>query len=465
MNPRRVPDRILEEVFPVLREFIERECGIVLADDKASHVARVVQGRMRAREMSAPWDYLNDLMHGPGAAEERRLLIGDLVVGETSFFRSPEQFRVLQDRLLPAFLNAGVPPPFRIWSAGCATGEEPYSIAIASLEAFHGRFIEPVRILATDIHREYLEIARRGIYPPSAVRNLPALYLMRYFTTLPDGTLKVKEEVRRLVTFEELNLAAYASSPPPRDRFSAIFCRNVMIYFRSDTTRKIVSRHFESLEEGGVLFLGHSETLWGISDAFRLERQGGAFFYRRGEVSAKPAAGPAEEGTPAPPATARAHRPSAVSPVAPAVPAAPASPGEPGEGKSSYPVLLARAEKMADRDRLDEAERLCREAIGLDPAAPEGHYILSLVFRRMERYSEALAGAERALAADGRYVMAVVEIAECLSLLGREEESIPCWEEAFRLLSDDPRLPGRSEDAGLSVKALQEYVMSRIAPK
>jgi chemotaxis protein methyltransferase CheR len=455
MKDRKVPHKIPADVFPPLREFIERECGIILGEDKTAHVSAVLQERMRATGTADPWEYILSVMNGPRAPEERKRLIGGLVVGETSFFRNPDQFRVLQDHLLPAFLAAGAALPLQVWSAGCATGEEPYSIAMAALEAFRGRFIEPVRILATDIHTEFLEVARRGVYPLSAVRKAPPIYLMRYFTTLPDGTVRVKEEVRRLITFEERSLTGFASAPLPAARYSAIFCRNVMIYFRSDTTRRIVRHFFESLEDEGVLFLGHSETLWGISDAFRLERKAGAYYYRRAEGSQESASVPSTVEQPVVPSVD--FRRGEAPPAGPS-----RSPAAQEDGRSACLALVARAEKMADREMFDEAERLCREAIDLDPACPEASHLLAVVLRRRGRISEALASAQRAHSADNGFVLAVVEIAECLSLLGRSEEASVCWEETFRMLEGQARFPRLSSGAGFSAKALREYVVSRI---
>ncbi len=455
MKDRKGLREIPADVFPPLREFIERECGIILGEDKIVHVSGVLRERMVATGTADPWEYILGIMHGPRASEERKRLIGALVVGETSFFRNPDQFRVFQDHLLPAFLAAGVPLPLQVWSAGCATGEEPYSIAMAALDAFRGRFIEPVRILATDIHTEFLEVARKGVYPLSAVQKSPPNYLIRYFTTLPDGTVRVKEEVRRLITFEERNLSGFASAPLPPARYSAIFCRNVMIYFRSDTTRRIVRRFFESLEDGGVLFLGHSETLWGISDAFRLERKAGAYYYRRAEDKQESASVPSN--VEAPVASSVVSRPGEPLPPGPFCP-----PVAEKEGLTPCLALLAGAEKMADREMFDEAERMCGEAIGLDPACPEASHLLAVVLRRRGRISEAIASAERAHSADNGFVLAVVEIAECLSLLGRSEEALACWEETYRMLEGQVRFPRLSSGTGFSAKALRDYVEAKI---
>jgi len=346
-----------------------------------------------------------------------------------------------------------------IWSAGCATGEEPYSIAIAALEAFRGRFLEPARILATDIHPEFLEVARKGVYPLAAVQKAPPICLMRYFSTLPDGNVRVNDEVRKLITFEERNLASFASVPPLPNRYSAIFCRNVMIYFRSDTTRKIVARFYESLVDRGVLFLGHSETLWGISDSFRLERKAGAYYYRRQEDAGEPA--PVQPVVPATAVSAR-RRPPAAPPAAPPAPPS-VSPAAREKEKSPYLGLVEKAEKMADREKFDDAERLCGEAIGLDPECPEAFHLLSVVLRRKGNVPEALALAQRAHTVDKRFVLAVVEIAECLSLLGRDEEASVCWREAIRMLEEQVSFPRFPAGAGFSTKALREYVVAKIA--
>jgi chemotaxis protein methyltransferase CheR len=401
---------------------------------------------MKACGIAHPAEYVEGVLRAPPGDGERRCLIGHMVVGETRFFRTPDMYRVLQEAILPSLVAAGHPFPLRLWSAGCATGQEPYSLAIAALEAFRGRFLEPVRVLATDLNTEFLETAARGVYPPSALRDVPPALVEKYFRPQDDGAFRVADEVRRLVTFEERNLASplLSSFPPPQ--LSAIFCRNVMIYFRSDTTRRVVDRFYRNLEEGGIFFLGHSETLWGISEAFRLEETNGVFHYRKKEQEPKAPRGKAAKSE---------GRPSA-APAPPRTTAGSAA----RVGEEALALVLA-AEKLADRDRLDEAETACREAISLWPDCVEAEYLLAVLLRRKGNGIDALAHAERACSIDGRFILAAVEIAENLLALGRRKEAAGRWGEILRLLEGEVRFPRLSPATGMTARSLREYVAAR----
>ncbi|HEY5996403.1 MAG TPA: protein-glutamate O-methyltransferase CheR, partial [Candidatus Deferrimicrobiaceae bacterium] len=273
--PRSQTELLSPEQFSLLREAIERMSGIVLGAGKVSHLDSVVRERMEATGETVVERYVDRVIADSPESGERKALVTTLLVGETSFFRTPELYGMLQRKLLPGIRSAGVPFPLRIWSAGCATGEEAYSLAITALEAFGGNSPEPVRILATDLHAGFLDIARDGIYPASALRDASPQIVSKYFRRLPDGRFRVADEVRRLVTFEHRNLTQPFPQGSGHERFAAILCRNVMIYFGAETTRKVVAAFHDCLAEDGLFFLGHSETLWGISDDFRLEEGDG----------------------------------------------------------------------------------------------------------------------------------------------------------------------------------------------
>ncbi len=276
------------ELLSSLRNLIESASGVVLGDAKLPHLSAVVRGRMAALGIPDAPGYMAFLSEEENGAAERRDLVSELLVGETSFFRTPALFQAFEKAILPGLLEQGPVVPLSIWCAGCATGEEAYSVAIAALEESRGRHAVPVRVRATDLHPRFIDTAREGIYPAQALRNLPGRIRETWFTPMEDGRYRVADAVRRLVDFEEMNLIDFLSDPLPSRRYAAIFCRNVMIYFRSDTTRRLVERFHESLLDGGVLFLGHSETLWGISEAFRLEQREKIFYYRKPRAESVP---------------------------------------------------------------------------------------------------------------------------------------------------------------------------------
>lgn len=463
------------EQFSELREAIERISGIVLGAGKLSHLDSVVRERMAQRGDADVKSYLARVAIDSSPGGERKSLVSALLVGETYFYRTPELYRALQRRLLPALHAGGLAFPLRIWSAGCSTGEEPYSIAIAALEAFGRKVPEPVRILASDLHAGFLEAAAEAAYPASALRDMPPILVSKYFTPLPDGRFRVAEEVRRLVRFEHRNLSDPARLPPVRERWAAIFCRNVMIYFGSDTTRRIVGEFHDRLVDGGLLVLGHSETLWGISEAFRLEEHEGVFCYRKQEDGAAPAPRrPADQPArrPAPPRNV----PRAAPPVRSATPHP--RPPSPASAKASLPapaapppvapaadaVALAmaqRAERTLDRDRPEEALAACLEALSLDPGCVEAEYLAAVSLRRMGRCEEALAHAARALLREPRFALAALEIAECQELLGRKKDAARQWESLLRMLEGPVRFPRLSPATGMSEAALRDYAASR----
>jgi len=450
MTPVRARASIPPERLSSLRDLIESASGVVLGDAKLPHLSAVVRGRMAAFGIPDVQAYMEFLSEGERGVAERRDLVSELLVGETSFFRTPVLFQAFEKAILPEMLERGFVSPLPIWCAGCATGEEAYSVAIAALEGSRGRHAVPVQVRATDVHPRFIDTAREGIYPAQALRNLPGRIKETWFTPRKDGRYRVTDTVRRLVDFEERNLIDFLSDPLPSPRYAAIFCRNVMIYFRSDTTRRLVERFHESLFEGGVLFLGHSETLWGISEAFRLEQREKIFYYRK----------PRAEVSPPPPAAA--PRSSGSNVPRRRVPRAEPPPPPPVADSSPAMKLVLSAERLADEGSFEDAVAICRQAAALDPGCPEAEYLMAFLLRGHGRHAEALYHAERALERDPRFVFADMEAAECLCGMGRAGEAALRWKGILRAIEGNVRLPRLSVGAGISPQMLRQYVLSRL---
>lgn len=447
MTSARAKVPVSEELLNRLRDLVEAESGIVLNDSKLPHLAAVVRGRMESLGVEDDSDYLASLSDGEGAAAERRELVSALLVGETSFFRTPAVFRALQEAILPGFADRGFVHPFPVWCAGCATGEEAYSIAIAAIEWSGGRHAAPVAVRATDINPRFLDAAREGVYEGQSLRDLPVRIRERYFESIGKGRYRVADEVRRLVDFGEMNLIDFLSAPFHSARYAAIFCRNVMIYFGSDTTRRLVERYYEDLFDGGVLFLGHSETLWGISEAFRLEQREKIFYYRKSSVErAVPRPSRAVAPGPAAPRAAPPHLPSAL----------------PADDLSPAMNLVLSAERLADGGRFEDAVAVCRQAAALDPGCPEAEYLMAFLLRGRGRHAEALYHAERTLELAPRFVFAEIEAAECLSGMGKAAEASLRWKGILRAIEGKVQLPRLSVGAGISPEMLRQYVLSRL---
>ena len=203
--------------------------------------------------------------------QELAELCNAITTNLTSFFREPHHFQYLRDHLLAPIIAARRGERrLRIWSAGCSTGEEPYSIAMTLLETLPDPDRWDVRILATDLDSEVLARARRGMYPAERTATVSPERLRRFFIECPEATgswRQIAPEVAALVTFKPLNLI---HALPMRGPLDAIFCRNVVIYFDKDTQRELFTRMARLQRPGDLLFLGHSESLFKVCDSYAL---------------------------------------------------------------------------------------------------------------------------------------------------------------------------------------------------
>lgn len=236
--------------------------GINLPPGKEGLVRARLAKRLRALGLASFDDYLAHVEHEASRAELREM-IDALTTNKTSFFREAQHFAYLRETLLPRHAEAGRPP--RIWSAGCSTGEEPYTLAMTLREALPEPLAAAARVLATDISARVLARAREATYPAEMAAEVPAPLRARHFAATPDGQHRVVDRTRRLVRFARLNLMR---PWPMRGPFDAIFCRNVMIYFDKPTQAALVERFWQLLGPGGHLFVGHAESLTGRSHGF-----------------------------------------------------------------------------------------------------------------------------------------------------------------------------------------------------
>lgn len=264
--------------FRFLRELVAAKCGIVLGEHKRQLVYGRLARRLRALGLSSFAQYCELLRREPEA--ELDALVSAISTNVTAFFREAHHFEYLADELLPKLLAARG-GRVRIWSAGCATGEEPYTLAMVLAEALERHGGADARILATDISPQALDAAQRGSYRMDRLDGVDATRRRRWFlrgTGRYAGQAMVHPRLRELIAFRPLNLL---EAWPMRGAFDAIFCRNVVIYFDKPTKERLFARFAGQLAADGYLFLGHSESLYGMSDAFRLV---GRTIYRRGEA-------------------------------------------------------------------------------------------------------------------------------------------------------------------------------------
>ncbi len=263
------PSPMTDADFARLSSFIERELGIKMPAAKRVMLESRLSRRLRLHKFTAYEPYVDYVFSDEGSRSELIHMIDAVTTNKTDFFREADHFDYLLNNVLPGKATS-LAEPFRIWSAGCSTGEEPYTIAMVLEE--HRR-VDPsfhYTILATDISTKVLAKAMDAVYEDEKVAPVPVDYKKRYLLKSKDPTKKivrVKPELRQRIDFRRLNFMDDEFGI--RERFDVIFCRNVIIYFDRPTQERLIGKFRDHLKSGGILFLGHSETMTGMNVAFR----------------------------------------------------------------------------------------------------------------------------------------------------------------------------------------------------
>ncbi len=265
-------DILSDEEFQLISQLVYRHCGINLHEGKKELVRARLAKLMRQGGFEQVRDYLA-AVEADTTGQSFTLLIDAISTNLTSFFRENRHFEYLSQTHLPALLARKSKlghKRLRIWSAGCSSGEEPYTLGMVFSEALGAEAGEwNVKILASDISTRVLKIAESGVYDKARVESVPPALRAKYFAAnRMEGKTVCQAGIalRRLITFRHLNLM---ENWPFTGPFEVIFCRNVMIYFDKPTQQKLVNRFHQVLQPGGLLFTGHSESLTGISHPFR----------------------------------------------------------------------------------------------------------------------------------------------------------------------------------------------------
>ena len=254
-------------------EFIYEQCGVKLPPAKRTMLTVRLNKRLRALNMTSFRKYFEYVSGPDGRSGELVRMIDVVTTNKTDFFREPKHFEFLNRQALPGIMGANRRKGrkrLNIWSAGCSSGEEPYTLAMLLSEFFEREKEGDYGILATDISTRVLEIAKKGIYPERVIAPIPAILKRRYLMRgkgSSKGLFRVAPELRNRVSFQRLNLNT-GRSFEVKTLMDIIFCRNVIIYFDRDTQIRLFEKFYEQLVPGGYIFIGHSETLHGINDRF-----------------------------------------------------------------------------------------------------------------------------------------------------------------------------------------------------
>ncbi len=396
--------------YALIRNYLRGTAGLEFDVSRRVSLAGVMAERLPKSGQADMASYVRYIDRPDGAAE-RQLLLDDVTIQETHFHRARPQIDALRDHLLPELLAAAAESGrgLTIWSAGCSTGEEVYTLAMLALEArerLTSGALPPIRVVGTDVSSAALEVARAARYGGRTIDLAEPGAVARWLQPEAGGGFVVRDEVRRLVEFAHHNLVT--ELPPfPDGAVNLVVCRNVTIYFSRATTKALVQRFRAVLGAAGWLLLGPAETLWQVSDAFSLVGVGDAFAYRPAVVapSVSPSATPSSalsprvsRGTahPAGRPSPRPVPPVAIGPKAQRSGAGTTAVVRPGED------LLSSARTAMDLTKYAEAAALATAAAQEDPLLTEAYVVAGHAYATLGRDAEALGPLGRAVYLDSR---------------------------------------------------------------
>jgi chemotaxis protein methyltransferase CheR len=270
---------ITAQEYEAFKTFLQDACGILLGENKQYLVKSRLRRILEEHKLHTLGDLLERLKR-PGRTGLRELVIDAMTTNETLWFRDNHPFRILQEKLLPEFAERKTLQPLRMWSAACSTGQEPYSVGMIVEEFRRGKpgKLRDVRITATDISKSVLEVARRGEYEMIAIgRGLSPARQKQFFTPSPNGGWQIRPQLKSMVDFKELNLLERYML----GKFDIVMCRNVLIYFSAELKIDILTRIHATLNPGGYLILGASESLNGLPHLYEMVQCHPGIIYRK----------------------------------------------------------------------------------------------------------------------------------------------------------------------------------------
>ena len=503
-------------------KLIAKEMGLHFPKFRLPELAQKMTSLGREAGYADLQSYMLWLMSAPLSKKQMEVLAGVLTIGETYFLRDPKSYRVFEEELLPDLIKArrSTDKTLRIWSAGCSTGEEPYSIAILLSRVIPDLADWKITLVGSDINPRAIERGRLGIYSKWSFRNAPG-WLLEYFSAEPDGSYQIVPRIRNMVRFAHLNLADPGGpSSPLTEGMDIIFCRNVMLYFHAAQIKKTIARFHSALKNGGWLFVGPTEVDHQTLSGFSCRQFDGALVLRKTDqrqeeqLSERPVwlpeatlPQPLQAGAALPSlaqspktgaslpsllqpaatgnrAAARAKKGSAVHSGLPEQNAP--SEKRPGSaleeaqalyraGRYEQAALLAlgtpkaaqQAETLAlvahayaNIGRLDEARRYCEKAIARDRLSAQNHYLLSIILEQQGDSDGAVRSLKHALYIDHDYLLAYFALGNLCQQRGEQKKAQQSFANALRLLQRrDPHevLP---EAEGMTAGTLAQLIRS-----
>ncbi|HEY5593888.1 MAG TPA: CheR family methyltransferase [Nitrospiria bacterium] len=505
----RLPDSLLSQ----LNEFVTSQMGLHFPKERWCDLERGIDSAAREFDFKDTESCIQWLISSPLTKNRIEILAGYLTVGETYFFREKKSFEIFEEHILQKLIcsRRGTEPRLRIWSAGCCTGEEPYSIAILLDKLIPDPKDWNITILATDINPRFLQKASEGVYNEWSFRDAPTRIKERYFERKKGGRYKILPEIKKRVTFSYLNLAedAYPSLTNNTNAMDVIFCRNVLMYFGPERARKVIQNLFRSLINGGWLIVSPSETSQALFSQFATVNFPGVILYRKdsdlsrtGQAMGVFPSMPVEEAgvsfqppvhffsDPAPeavftqetgaslPLEGEKKKTAEPRPAPYAEAAALYERGRYAEAAEKIAVLLSDhpddakamallARVYANEGRLAEALEWCEKAIAADKLNPGGYYLLATILQEQDQAGKATVSLKRAIYLDPNFVLAYFALGNLAQQQGKSKDSEKYFENALSILSkrrqDDILLESEGMTAGRLVEIIRSMMLKETA--
>ncbi|MBI5238331.1 MAG: tetratricopeptide repeat protein [Deltaproteobacteria bacterium] len=486
-------------------EFIASVLGLHFPESRLGDLERGVVSAAREFDFPDTEAFIRWIMSAHLTKRHIETLASHLTIGETYFFREMESFQALEERILPGLLSSreGSGRRLRVWSAGCSTGEEPYSLAILLNRLLPDRDRWNITILATDINPRFLGKAKEGLYTEWSFRGTPQWIKEGYFKRSPDGRYELDEHIRKMVAFEYLNLAEdnYPCLLNNTNAMDLIFCRNVLMYFSQERARKVIQGLHKSLVDGGYLFISATEALKSISSGqfVTINMPGATYYIKDTEKPQKteehgglppdipplavvpeagvapfynmPDAGPAAFDAPS---SQEAGRPDTQEPAADREYEDLIAVFEQGgydeairrlermvvEGRGAPKITSLLARAYANQGRLEQAQKWCEKAIAEDLLNPYFHYLLSTILQEQGQVEQAASSLKRALYINHDFVLAYFSLGNLMLREGNSDASMKYLRNALELLTSYDPEQALPYAEGMTAGRLSEIIAS-----
>ena len=449
---------IPENLFPLYQSFLAEDVGLYFDESTRRSLSMSVVKRMEASKIDSFSDYLSFIKFDSAGHEELKNLVDIITIPETFFFRNTPQFDALIKHILPELITKRVSEGnyyINIWSAGCSTGAEPYSLAIAVSEALGSVHNWKISILATDINRTSMSFAQKGVYTSRYLDHIPEDLKDKYFTK-KGSQYHLDSSIIKMINFEYHNLVTDLYYLKGMKNLDMVFCRNVTIYFSQDITRKVIANIYRTLADGGYLFIGHAETLYGISQDYETIEFPDTFIYRKNlgvNSEAKKIKFPifdkvpVDTSLPSPPFAyiPQIDIPEPIPEIVLALPPPQKTTHthtekkHKNEGLTQIAELQSLANEYADNGRSDEALTILRDILDIDSFNVDAHLLSGILFYGAQEYSKAENHLKTVKYYDHNNVVSYYYLGEIYSDTKQNLKALREYKNAINLLKKLPR--------------------------